>query len=206
MAPGLKGVSVGVASVIQDYTANMPRVLPSQQGQEDVSERLIKLQGKPWRTEASGGRAGDGERLQSAIIGCVTKQGYRLSMDITLDVLTNTRVFFLIKTVGDDTGNLVTVPNNSGAGLGEKETLCVYRPLLIRHKSSFFRSYRGKSDSFRQRIRASLRRRALMRAGRQETVMSYKPQDDLQPAWWQQQSTDCSTGELSQSRSQAVIL
>ena len=40
---------------------------------------------------------------------------------------------------GEDSGCLVTVPNNSGAGLGEKETLCVYRPLLLRHKSSFFR-------------------------------------------------------------------
>ena len=80
-------------------------------------------------------------------------------MDITLDIATNTRVFFLIEVTspsastvlyvllsplqtggrGEDSGCLVTVPNNSGAGLGEKETLCVYRPLLLRHKSSFFR-------------------------------------------------------------------
>ena len=88
----------------------------------------------------------------------MTRLGYRLSMDITLDIATNTRVFFLIKVTsliifvldtiqcplqtggrGEDSGCLVTVPNNSGAGLGEKETLCVYRPLLLRHKSSFFR-------------------------------------------------------------------
>ena len=114
-SPGIAGVSVGVASVIQDYTANMPRVLGSSQyGQDNISDKLIKLQGKPWRSEGSEGRAGEGERLQAAIVACVTKLGYRLSMDITLDIETNTRVFFLIKTTGDDTGNLVTVPNNSG--------------------------------------------------------------------------------------------
>ena len=189
----LRGVSVGVGSVIQDYTANMPRVLSCEQsGTEDIGQKLMRLQGKPWRTP------GDGERLQSAIIGCVTKLGYRLSMDITLDVLTNTRVFFLIKTCGDDTGNLVTVPNNSGAGLGEKETLSVYRPLLIRHKSSFFRSYHGKSNSFRQRIRASMRRRAMMRAGRQESVR--KAGAVGRTAWWQQESTDCSSGDLREDR------
>ena len=68
----------------------------------------------------------------------------------------------------------------------------MYRPLLIRHKSSFFRSYHGKSGSFRQRIRASMRRRALARSGREDTVM-----DPAQPAWWQQQSTDCSEENIS---------
>ena len=104
-------------SGLQDYTANMPRVLATKlQGGpgDNISDKLIRLQGKPWRCEGSQGKAGDGERLQAAIIGCVTKLGYRLSMDITLDIETNTRVFFLIKTTGDDTGNLVTVPNTSG--------------------------------------------------------------------------------------------
>ena len=76
----------------------------------------------------------------------------------------------------------------------------MYRPLLIRHKSSFFRSYHGKSGSFRQRIRASMRRRALARSGREreETVMSYKANpDQSQPAWWQQQSTDCSEENIA---------
>ena len=75
----------------------------------------------------------------------------------------------------------------------------MYRPLLIRHKSSFFRSYHGKSGSFRQRIRASMRRRALARSGREDTVMTYKAdrEDQAQPAWWQQQSTDCSEENIS---------
>ena len=110
-------ISAVSKSDLQDYTTNMPRVLPTSLhgGQGDnISDKLIRLQGKPWRCEATQGKAGDGERLQAAIIGCVTKLGYRLSMDITLDIETNTRVFFLIKISGDDTGNLVTVPNTSG--------------------------------------------------------------------------------------------
>ena len=104
----------------------MPRVLPASLsgGQDSLSDKLIRLQGKPWRCEGSEGKAGDGDRLQAAIIGCVTKLGYRLSMDITLDIETNTRVFFLIKTTGDDTGNLVTVPNTSGENKSISETNC----------------------------------------------------------------------------------
>ena len=175
----------------------------SRSGVDSLNDKHIKMEGRPWRLETSDTREtgdkagdGDGERLQTAIIGCVTRLGYRLSMDITLDVATNTRVFFLIKTCGDATGSLVTVPNNSGAGLGEKETLCVYRPLLVRHKSSFFRSYHGKSGSFRKKLRQTMRRKVLrgdtearLESGAlscSQTVAGTKP------AWWQQVSTDCS--------------
>ena len=166
-------------------------------------DKLIKLEGKPWKLETTSGRAGDGERLQTAIIGCVTKLGYRLSMDITLDIATNTRVFFLIKTTADDTGCLVTLPNNSGAGLGEKETLCVYRPMLVRHKSSFFRSYHGKTGSFRKRIRSSMRRKVLTKNNKavEEESIEVPSNNNLKksnsgPAWWQQISTDCSPEQL----------
>ena len=97
--------------IIQDYVEMMPPV--------------------PWRLETcdsreTGDKAGDGdwERLQTAIIVCVTRLGYRLSMDIALDVATNTWVFFLIKTSGDATGSLVTVSNNSGAGIRQIEKFC----------------------------------------------------------------------------------
>ena len=180
----------------------MPPVLRgSSSGVDSINDKHIKLEGRPWRLESSDTResgdkagAGDGERLQTTIIGCVTRLGYRLSMDITLDIATNTRVFFLIKTCGDDTGSLVTVPNNSGAGLGEKETLCVYRPLLVRHKSSFFRSYHGKSDSFRKKLRQTLRRKVRRQeteTRRESQAMTYRSQEGG-PAWWQQVSTDCS--------------
>ena len=190
--------------IIQDYAERMPPVLRgSRSGVDSLNDKHIKMEGRPWRLETSDTRetgdkagAGDGERLQTAIIGCVTRLGYRLSMDITLDVATNTRVFFLIKTCGDATGSLVTVPNNSGAGLGEKETLCVYRPLLVRHKSSFFRSYHGKSGSFRKKLRQTMRRKVL-RGDTDARLESgaldcSQPVTGAEPAWWQQVSTDCS--------------
>ena len=84
----------------------MPPVLRgSSSGVDSINDKHIKLEGRPWRLESSDTResgdkagTGDGERLQTTIIGCVTRLGYRLSMDITLDIATNTRVFFLIKT------------------------------------------------------------------------------------------------------------
>ena len=191
--------------MMQDYAKVMPPVLRgSRSGVDSLHDKHIKIEGRPWRLETSDTRetgnkagAGDGERLQTVIIGCVTKLGYRLSMDITLDVATNTRVFFLIKTCGDATGSLVTVPNNSGAGLGEKETLCVYRPLLVRHKSSFFRSYHGKSGSFRKKLRQTMRKKVLRSDPEARTEMNggELSQADVmgaELAWWQQVSTDCS--------------
>ena len=67
--------------------------------------------------------------------------------------------------------------------------------MLIRHKSSFFRSYHGRSGSFRQRIRASMRRRALARSGKEREREEVSQVS--QPAWWQQQSTDCSEENIS---------
>ena len=104
------------------------------------------------------------------------------------------RVFFFIKSVDDNKAE-VRVPNNAGAGLGEKDTLSVYRPLLLRHKSSFFRSYNGKTASLRKKVQASLRKKAVARQGRQDTVMSYKPVKS-EPAWWQQTSTDMSVNMM----------
>ena len=188
--------------MMQDYAKVMPPVLRgSRTGVDSLHDKHIKIEGRPWRLETSDTRdtgnktvpvAGDGERLQTVIIGCVTKLGYRLSMDITLDVATNTRVFFLIKTCGDATGSLVTVPNNSGAGLGEKETLCVYRPLLVRHKSSFFRSYHGKSGSFRKKLRQTMRKKVLRAESESRTEIRGGPNVRSELAWWQQVSTDCS--------------
>ena len=176
----------------------MPPVLGSNKsGVDHLNDKTIKLEGKPWKLETSDtseGRSCDCERLQSAVIGTVTKLGYKLSMDITLDMATNTRVFFLIKTSSDDTGSLVTVPNNSGAGLGEKETLCVYRPLLVRHKSSFFRSYHGKSESFRKKLRSSLRKKVMSRNEKRsisDDPLTEEKTKLSEPAWWQQVSTDC---------------
>ena len=190
-APGIRGVSMGVASVIQDYSSNMPSVLPA--SSHLLPDKFVVLEGDPWSSLPMEGGADledakQAEQLQVGLIACLSKEGYKLSMDINMEE--NTRVFFLIKSMEDNRAE-VRVPNNAGAGLGEKETLSVYRPMLIRHKSSFFRSYHGKTASVRNRIRASLRRSAMNRQGRQDTVMSYKIVG-AEPAWWQQASTDAS--------------
>lgn len=186
-SPGIRGISIGVASVISDYCADMPRVLPGYSGIQ--KEKFMKLEGRPWSFDAQEGKDIDdsilAEKLQISIVACLSKQGYTLGMDINMD--TTSRVFFFIRSVNDSTAE-VRVPNNAGAGLGEKETLSVYRPLVSRHRSSFFRSYNGKS--LRKKVQASLRRKALAREGTHDTAMGSR-----QPAWWQQASTDASDYE-----------
>ena len=46
---------------------------------------------------------------------------------------------------------VVRLPGLVGAGLGEKESLVVYRPMVRRHKSSFLRSFRNKPNVHRLR-------------------------------------------------------
>ena len=188
---GVTGVSTGVASVISDYCTSMPKVL---HGYSDIQhEKFIKLEGKPWAFDPQDSAYAMGsvpaEKLQSSIVACLSDEGYTLGLDINMD--TTSRVFFFIKS-GEDNKKEVIVPNNSGAGLGEKDSLSMYRPLLHRHKSSFFRSCNGKNASLRRKVQASLRRKAVARQGRQHTAMSYKPARG-EPAWWQQRSTDAST-------------
>ena len=110
-------------------------------------------------------------------------------MAINMD--TTSRVFFFIKDREESKGE-VRIPNMAGAGLGEKDTLAVYRPMIVRSKSSFFRTCNGKTASVRRKVRASLRKKAMTKGNRQNTVMSYKPQLS-EPAWWQQTSTDVSS-------------
>merc|ERR1719317_433951 len=99
---------------------------------------------------------------------------------------TTSRVFFFIKSVTDHSAE-VRVPNNAGAGLGEKNTLSVYRPLVLRHRSSFFRSYNGKNFALHRKVQASLRRKTMARKDVQSS--------NRQTEWWQQTSTDNSDYE-----------
>jgi hypothetical protein len=185
--PGIRGVSMEVASVITDYTTNMPPVLAAHPQLRD--EKYIQLEGEPW----AGGQEDpvSTENLQLTIIACLTREGYKLSMDINMD--TTSRVYFFIRDSEEQSGE-VRVPNMSGAGLGEKDTLSVYRPLVVRSKNSFLRKHPGNLRSLRrkvsQKVRASLRRKAVVRQGRQDTVVAYKPTET--GAWWQQCTTDSS--------------
>ena len=118
-------------------------------------------------------------------------------MDINMDP--SSRVFFFIKDMEEQSGE-VRIPNMSGAGLGEKGGLAVYRPMIVRSKSSFFRTCQGRTNSVRRAVRASLRRKAVAGGvpGRAGGVMAYKPATDS-PAWWQQSSTDISSDQEDDS-------
>ena len=189
-SPGIRGVSMGVASVITDYTSNMPPVLTSHPHLRE--ERYLQLEGRPWEGNQDQGAT---ENLQLAIIACLTREGYKLSMDINMEA--HSRVFFFIRDTEEQTGE-VRIPNMTGAGLGEKDTLSVYRPMIVRSRSSFFRNCHGRTNaSVRKKVRASLRRKAVSREGghtQQGGVMSYKPMTST-PAWWQQTSTDVSSDQ-----------
>ena len=188
-SPGIRGVSMGVASVITDYTSNMPPVLTSHPHLRE--ERYLQLEGRPWEGSQDQGAT---ENLQLAIIACLTREGYKLSMDINMEA--HSRVFFFIRDTEEQTGE-VRIPNMTGAGLGEKDTLSVYRPMIVRSRSSFFRNCHGRTNaSVRKKVRASLRRKAVSREGGKVAggVMSYKPMTST-PAWWQQTSTDVSSDQ-----------
>jgi len=188
-SPGIRGVSMGVASVITDYTANMPPVLTSHPQLRE--ERYLQLEGRPWEANQDQGAT---ENLQLAIIACLTREGYKLSMDINMEA--DSRVYFFIRDTEEQTGE-VRIPNMTGAGLGEKDTLSVYRPMIVRSRSSFFRNCHGRTNaSVRKKVRASLRRKAVNREGTVKAggVMSYKPMTST-PAWWQQTSTDVSSDQ-----------
>ena len=89
--PGIRGVSMGVASVITDYTTNMPPVLATHPQLRD--ERYIQLEGSPWQAGQEDPMAT--ESLQLAIIACLTREGYKLSMDINMEP--KSRIFFFIR-------------------------------------------------------------------------------------------------------------
>jgi hypothetical protein len=221
---GIRGVSMAVSSVISDYTRTSFRVLPSA-GQSDIQDaKYIQLNGRPWgpddddedddedvrnahhpgASSSASATVKAKERLQMAIIACLMRERYTLSMTINMDA--TCRVFFFIRDPAEGGNSArrrteVRVPNMAaGAGLGEKDTLSVYRPILIRSKSSFLRSYHGRSGpSMRRKVISSLRKKAVGRPqSRQQqptstsAAMTYKPQQ-AEPAWWQQTSTDVSS-------------
>merc|ERR1719367_2010506 len=143
-SPGIRGVSMGVASVITDYTANMPPVLTSHPHLRE--ERYLQLEGRPWEGSQDQGAT---ENLQLAIIACLTREGYKLSMDINMEA--QSRVFFFIRDTEEQTGE-VRIPNMTGAGLGEKDTLSVYSPMVIRSRMSFLGKHGNNARSMKRKV------------------------------------------------------
>jgi len=185
--PGIAGISMAVSSVISDYTSDTLKVLPSSSSPELQEARYMKLNGLPWTADSSDDYEDSicAENLQLSIIACLSRQQYQLSMSINMDK--NSRVFFFIRDNSDPSHGEVRVPTFAGFGLGEKDGMSVHRPIVVRSKSSFFRSYR--STTVKNRIKKSFRRKAI---NNESNVMSYKPQN-AGTAWWQQSSTDVSS-------------
>ena len=73
-------------------------------------------------------------------------------MDVNID--SSSRVFFFIKKTEDTFGE-VLVPDMAGISINRDN-----RPVVLRSKSSFFRTYKGKGRmSIKKRIRESIRRK-----------------------------------------------
>ena len=73
-------------------------------------------------------------------------------MDVNID--SSSRVFFFIKKAEDTFGE-VLVPDMAGISINKEN-----RPVVLRSKSSFFRTYKGKGRmSLKKKVRESFRRR-----------------------------------------------
>ena len=103
---------------------------------------------------------------------------------VNMDV--SSRVFFFIRDSENSSGE-VLIPDMAQLGVGDYN-----RPTVVRSKSSFFRSYNGRSNSLRIRVRTNLRRKTAGHDKKDTPFMSYKPKL-AEPAWWQQTSTDVSS-------------
>lgn len=163
----VEGVSSGIASVISDYTNNMPPVFNSLSlGQ---LRKVVRLIGDPWTDiEVC-------EKITIKIIAVLAGSGYKLSMPINIDA--DTRVYFFIRDP-EEQSDCIKIPTLSKGGNS-------YQPMLIKSKASVY----GRTNSVKNRIRASLRRKTL--AKRFHSV----PENDgagadSGAAWWQQTSID----------------
>ena len=171
-----------VHAIQEEYIPDMPPTLPTHPGLAD--EKYIQLGGQPWSSEYLMTR----ETLEMAIIACLTREGYKLSMDITMDA--TSRVFFFIRD-HDSSSTEVLIPDMAKLSVGDYN-----RPTVVRSKSSFFRNYNGRT---RKRTKGSLRKRTISREVRAPSVMTHKPRlSEL--AWWQQASTDMSSDQDDDDR------
>jgi len=190
-AGGVKGVSAGVASVIGDYTTNMPPTLSIL----DQIQKVIQLSGNPWDKDIDiDKQIEDTEKINLSIIAVLAKNGFKLSMPISLEH--GSRVYFFIHDP-EETSDQVKIPTFSKAVLGGKDQQSVCQPMVTKRKTSFFNGCSERSSSVKNRIRASLRRKTMARAGRHNDMMEQKP--EAETAWWQQKSIDMSDSDRIQA-------
>ena len=133
--PGIKGVSIGVSSVISEYMLDMPPVLQATDPTLQ-QEKFIQIKDNPWNS------VGDSEKIQKSITACLAQEGFKLSMEINLDPVG--RVFFFSKDKRQTNGDF-RLPNISSENPEERDTVSVCRPSVVRTKSSFLRTCHGRS-------------------------------------------------------------
>ena len=164
---GIAGVSRAVFSVIEDYSHTSIPVLPARQGPAD--ERWVRL-ARMEDTQLE-------EQLENSIIACLIRQGYRLSIPFTWDTITK-MFFFVLEQENKDVRQL----SKAMVGVGSKDSLSIYRPIIKRSKSSFFRSFNSKTE-LNRRLKNKLKKQI----GKEPTNGVNKI------AWYQQTSTDIGT-------------
>ena len=177
---GIQGVSMAVSSVIRDYTTRNHAVLTT--GPLDSQDKFIKLRGKPWTVDAEEEFVDviATENLEVAIIACLAQEGYKLSIAISFN--TSSRAFFFIK--DEEDSKEVRLLTEAIAGMGLKDSLCIYRPIIKRSRSSFFRSFNNR-ESLNRRVKKSLKKKI----GKE----SLKINSTTKTAWFRQTSTDVGT-------------
>ena len=107
---GVHGASMGVLSVISDYTRNMPPTLPGHPNL--INEKYIQEIRIPWSSDDHITR----ETLQMSIIACLAKDRFKLSLDITMDA--SSRVFFFIRDL-ESISNGVLIPDMAKLRVGD---------------------------------------------------------------------------------------
>ena len=152
----ISAVSSGVMSVIQDYIEND---LPVIQG----NIKYIQL------------RKQSGTDNRTNIIACLSRAGYKLSIVLSISSKISVYFFIMEKTKSYELRQL----SKQKAGLGMRDSLVPFQPIVNRRKSSFFRSFNG---------RTSLRRRV-----QQSVIRKTGSIKSVQQDWFRQTSTDIGT-------------
>ena len=166
---GVQGVSMTVSSVIRDYSSVKYEVLNS--APVDILDNFIKLEGHPWQ--------GDTDELEEFMIATLAQSDYKLHMAVNMD--TGSKIFYFIR--GERKSNEVYQYNKAGAGIGSKQSLAVYRPLVKRSKSSFFRSFENK-ESLRKKVKGNQKKK-----NKKENSTKNRCKD----AWFKETSVDVAT-------------
>ena len=158
-------VSTGVMSIISDYVShNIPVI--------NANSLLIKFKRNRKKNETDDGS-------NQHMIACLSRAGYKLSVVIYFGAKRAVYFFIVDRKHSEELRQL----NKQVAGLGLKDSLTSYQPIVNRRKSSFFRSFNGRA-SLKRRVRLSLHRKLRRESSK---TMSKKPE------WYQQTSTDIGT-------------